>query len=82
MWPGRPAGPTRRGLTQQGRNLAIKERLDDMHLLIRDRDGKFSGAFDAVVQTEGLTVVKTPVRAPKANAFAERWVDAGARGDA
>jgi putative transposase len=47
--------PNSAWVTQRGRNLAIKERLDDMHLLIRDRNGKFSGAFDAVVQTEGLT---------------------------
>lgn len=61
-------------VTQQARNLSITGRLDDKHLFIRDRDAKFSGSFDEVLSTEGLTVVKTPVRAPRANAVAERWV--------
>jgi transposase InsO family protein len=61
-------------VTQQARNLSITGSLDEKKLLIRDRDAKFSGPFDEVVRTEGLRVVKTPVRAPRANAFAERWV--------
>jgi len=61
-------------VAQQARNLAIAGRLDDTHILIRDRDAKFSGSFDEVFRTERLAVVKTPVRAPRANAFAERWV--------
>ncbi len=61
-------------VAQQARNLAIAGRLDDTHILIRDRDAKFSGPFDEVFRTERLAVVKTPVRAPRANAFAERWV--------
>jgi putative transposase len=60
--------------TQQARNLSITGRLEDKDILLRDRDAKFTDPFDEVFRTEGLTVVKTPVRAPRANAFAERWV--------
>jgi putative transposase len=71
-------GTTRRPdsalVTQQARNLSITGRLEDKHILLRDRDSKFSGPFDEVFRTEGVTVVKTPVRALRANAFAERWV--------
>ena len=61
-------------VTQQARNLAVGERLRGVRCLIRDRDSKYSGPFDEVFRTEGVKVVKTPIRAPKANAFAERWV--------
>jgi len=43
-------------------------------LLIHDRDAKFGGGFDHVFQSEGITVIRTPVQAPNANAHAERWI--------
>ncbi len=69
-----PGRPDSAWVTQQARNLAITGRLEDRHILVRDRDATFSRGFDEVLRTEGLAVVRTPIRPPKANAFAERWV--------
>jgi putative transposase len=68
------ANPDAAWMTQQGRNLAVEERLKNVRFLLHDRDAKFSGPFDALIRSERVRVIKTPVRAPKANAIAERWV--------
>jgi putative transposase len=71
---GATAHPDSTWVTQQARNLAIDERLGDVRFLLRDRDAKFSGPFDEVLRTEGVRIIRTPIRAPPANAFAERFV--------
>lgn len=61
-------------VAQQGRNVFLEEGTSPVRFLVRDRDSKYSGAFDEVFRTEGARVILTPFRAPGANAFAERWV--------
>ncbi|MGA9162540.1 MAG: hypothetical protein WB297_16985, partial [Actinomycetota bacterium] len=60
--------------TQQARNLYMAGELPTVRILIRDRDSKVTRSFDAVFGSEGARVILTPIRSPKANAYAERWV--------
>src|SRR6266540_2728728 len=75
------ANPTGAWVTQQARQFAwtLHEAPPRFRFLIRDRDSKFTRSFDAVFASEGIRVVKTPVRAPKANAIAERFVGTARR---
>jgi putative transposase len=70
------AHPNGSWVAQQARNLlfVIAERGQQLRFLIRDRDAKFSRSFDDVIRSEGADVLVTPVQAPNANAFAERWI--------
>ena len=61
---------------QQAKNFvfSLPDRDRPLEFLVRDNDGKFTSAFDTVFNTEGIRVIRTPVRAPKANTVAERFV--------
>ena len=68
--------PNAAWVTQQARNLLLTlgERGRRMRFLIRDRDAKFCRGFDDVFGSEGVEVLVTPVQAPNADAYAERWI--------
>ena len=69
------SNPDGRWVAQQARNLVMQFGDEKpFRFLIHDRDTKFSHAFDEVFRTEGIKIIRTPVQAPNANAFAERWV--------
>ena len=68
--------PATAWVTQVARNFAsdLEETRRRFRFLIRDRDAKFTASFDVVLASIGIEALRTPVRSPKANAFAERWV--------
>jgi transposase InsO family protein len=59
--------------------MTLEGRADGFKFVIRDRDTKFTAAFDAVFTAIGVRIIRTPVRAPRANAIAERWIASARR---
>lgn len=70
------AHPTARWAVQQARNLAMTLgcRMDSLRFLLRDRDAKYTDAFDAVFQADDVQILLSPPQAPRANAICERAV--------
>jgi putative transposase len=75
------AHPSGAWVTQQARNLLLDlgDAAGRFRFLVRDRDTKYTGAFDAVSTAAGAQILKTPPRSPRANAYAERWVGTARR---
>jgi putative transposase len=76
FFAGVTANPTGAWTTQAARNLFLRhaDRLAGSRALVRDRGSQFIDAFDEIFRSEGLKILKSPVRTPVANAFAERWI--------
>ena len=68
------ANPTGAWVTQQARNLSFTGVFERMRFLIHDRDSKFTASFEEIFSSEGIRIIQTPIRAPQANAYAERFV--------
>jgi putative transposase len=67
--------PTGEPVAQQARNLLmdLADRIEQFRFLLRDRDATFTDTFDAILASQGIGILRTPMRAPQANAFAQRW---------
>ena len=70
------ANPNGPWVAQVAGNFAadLEDRQDRFRFLVRDRDTKFTATFGEVFGSIGVSVIRTPVRSPRANAYAERWV--------
>ncbi len=75
-YSGSPTTPPGRGPPRSPGNFvsSLDEHAHSFRRLIRDRDSKFATAFDAVFASTGISVLRTPIQAPRANAYAERWI--------
>ncbi len=76
IFAGVTTNPTGAWTTQAARNLFIAhgERLEGARALVRDHGSQFIDAFDEIFRSEGFKILRTPVRTPVANTFAERWI--------
>ena len=81
LWANCTANPDSQWVTQQARNLVyeLQEEEVAVRFAIHDRDEKFSAGFDAVLAAEGIDVIKTPYRAPRANSHCERAIGSARR---
>jgi putative transposase len=79
LWFGVTANPDTAWVTQQSRNLVWQLDGSPIRFLIHDYDAKFAGPSDAVLRAEGIRVIKTPIAAPRANAYMERQIGSGRR---
>jgi putative transposase len=81
LWFGVTQHPNQEWVSQQARNLTweLQEQGSEAKFLICDNDKKFPFAFEHVLASEGVRVIRTPLQAPKANAHAERWVGSARR---
>lgn len=81
LWANCTANPDSQWVTQQARNFVYE--LEDQKLAVRfaihDRDDKFTASFDAVLAAEGMEVIRTPYRAPRANSHCERAIGSARR---
>jgi len=70
------AHPNDAWVSQMARNLLmdLDEHLDTVKFLLRDRDTKFTVAFDTVFTSTGIQILRSPIQAPRANAIMERWI--------